>query len=278
MATMHDWVWFIFLIPKLSCANNLGANKYCAMIKQIWLEKYRPKVLNDVHGNTEIVDSLKVCVEQGKRLNNVGSVPHLILTGPPGVGKTSTVLCMARMLLGDKEKEAVKELNASDERGLEVVREEIKSFAVKKVNLPPNRTKVMILDEADSMTEGAQQALRMIISSNSDSTRFVLCCNDSGKIIDAIQSRCIVMRFSRLSDDDVRMNLKRIIENEKVLISENALKSLLFIADGDMRKAVNNLQACYQFLPNKASKRCAMQPILSLKTWCSTSVTRLTRH
>jgi replication factor C subunit 2/4 len=112
----------------------------------------------------------------------------------------------------------------------------------------------MILDEADSMTEGAQQALRMIISSNSDSTRFVLCCNDSGKIIDAIQSRCIVMRFSRLSDDEVRLNLKRIIENEKVRISENALKTLLFISDGDMRKAVNNLQACYQFLGSKLGR------------------------
>jgi len=122
----------------------------------------------------------------------------------------------------------------------------------------------MILDEADSMTEGAQQALRMIISGNSDSTRFVLCCNDSGKIIDAIQSRCIVMRLTRLSDEDVKMNLKRIIESEKVNITEDALKSLLFIADGDMRKAVNNLQACFQFLSNKSTDKITEDVVLNI--------------
>lgn len=105
----------------------------------------------------------------------------------------------------------MKELNASDERGIDVVRDEIKTFAGKKVNLPPNRTKIIILDEADSLTEAAQQALRMIISNNGDNTRFVLSCNDSTKIIDPIQSRCVIMRFSKLKENEVALNLKRVI-------------------------------------------------------------------
>jgi len=136
-------------------------------------------------------------------------------------------------------------LNASDERGIDVVREQIKKFAQKKVNLPPGHTKVIILDEADSLTEGAQHALRMIISNYSDTTRFILSCNDSQKIIEPIQSRCIMLRFSKLKDNEMEMNLKRVIEGEKIKITENAFNTLLFIADGDMRQAINNLQACY---------------------------------
>lgn len=163
-------------------------------MKQIWLEKYRPKTLNEVYGNIEQVNTLRACVAQG-------SIPNLILSGPPGVGKTSSVLCIVRELLDTYFKEATLELNASDERGIDVVRDQIKSFAQKKVPLPPGRTKIIILDEADSLTDGAQHALRMIISNFSQTTRFVLSCNTSSKIIEPIQSRCIILRFGKLRDN-----------------------------------------------------------------------------
>lgn len=194
--------------------------------------------MSEVYGNTDQVNTLRACVGNG-------SIPNLILSGPPGVGKTSSVLCIVRELLGEKVRDAVLELNASDERGIEVVREQIKSFAHKKVTLPPGQTKVIILDEADSLTEGAQQALRMIISNFSDTTRFVLSCNNSQKIIDAIQSRCIILRFSKLQEVEVEKNLKRVVEGEGVKISSEAFQTLLFIADGDMRQAINNIQACH---------------------------------
>lgn len=126
-----------------------------------------------------------------------------------------------------------------------MVRDQIKSFAQKKVSLPPGRTKIIVLDEADSLTEGAQHALRMIISNFSETTRFVLSCNTSSKIIEPIQSRCIILRFGKLKENEVELNLKRVIDGEKVKITEQAFKSLLFIADGDMRQAVNNIQACH---------------------------------
>jgi replication factor C subunit 2/4 len=165
-------------------------------MKEIWLEKYRPKVLSEVFGNTDPLNTLKACVQQG-------NIPHLILTGPPGTGKTSSVLCIVNELLGEANKHAVKELNASDERGIDVVRTTIKSFAQKECHLPKGLTKVIILDEADSLTEGAQQALRMIMSNYAETTRFVLSCNNSSKIIEPIQSRCIILRFSKLKDSEV---------------------------------------------------------------------------
>ncbi len=174
-------------------------------MKQIWLEKYRPKTLNEVYGNIEQVNTLRSCVAQG-------SVPNLILAGPPGVGKTSSVLCIVRELLESQFKEATLELNASDQRGIDVVRDQIKSFAQKKVSLPQGKTKIIVLDEADSLTEGAQHALRMIISNFSETTRFVLSCNTSSKIIEPIQSRCIILRFGKLKDNEVELNLKRVIE------------------------------------------------------------------
>eukprot|EP01015_Nassula_variabilis_P015103 TRINITY_DN2260_c0_g1_i2.p2 TRINITY_DN2260_c0_g1~~TRINITY_DN2260_c0_g1_i2.p2 ORF type:complete len:175 (-),score=40.32 TRINITY_DN2260_c0_g1_i2:62-586(-) len=166
------------------------------MSDEIWLEKYRPKTLEEVQGNPDTITQLKVIAEEG-------NVPHMILVGPPGIGKTSSILCLARTLLKDQFQAAVLELNASDERGIDVVRDRIKSFAQKKVTLPEGLHKIIILDEADSLTDGAQQALRMIISDYSDTTRFVLSCNDSTKLIDAIQSRCAILRFAKLNDEQV---------------------------------------------------------------------------
>ena len=130
-----------------------SASTEAASFEQPWLEKYRPQQIHDIVGNEETVGRLEVLAQQG-------NMPNLILSGPPGTGKTTSVLALARTLLGDAFKEGVLELNASDDRGIEVVRGRIKAFAQKKVTLPPGKHKVIILDEADSMTEGAQQAMR----------------------------------------------------------------------------------------------------------------------
>eukprot|EP00331_Platyophrya_macrostoma_P015342 CAMPEP_0176470450 /NCGR_PEP_ID=MMETSP0127-20121128/40460_1 /TAXON_ID=938130 /ORGANISM="Platyophrya macrostoma, Strain WH" /LENGTH=259 /DNA_ID=CAMNT_0017864741 /DNA_START=149 /DNA_END=928 /DNA_ORIENTATION=+ len=137
------------------------------------------------------------------------------------------------------------ELNASDERGIDVVREKIKGFAQMKANLPPGLHKIIILDEADSLTEGAQQALRMIISDYSDTTRFILSCNDSTKLIDAIQSRFAILRFTKLNDKQVLGRLQQIVEREKIKCDNSGYEALIFTAEGDMRQAINNLQATH---------------------------------
>ncbi|KRW98377.1 P-loop containing nucleoside triphosphate hydrolase [Pseudocohnilembus persalinus] len=192
----------------------------------------------ELEGNENQVQKLKKIVEDG-------NIPNMILVGPPGIGKTSSVLCIAKQLLQDKYKEAVLEKNASDDRGIDVVRQEIKEFSQKKVNLREGLHKIIILDEADSMTEGAQQALRMIISDNSETTRFVLSCNDSTKLIDAIQSRCAILRFTKLTEKEILKRIMKIIELENIPYDEDALSMLLFTTDGDMRQAINNLQATY---------------------------------
>ena len=206
-----------------------------------------------------------------KSMVDQGSVPHLILSGPPGVGKTSSVLCIVRELLGAQFKEATLELNASDERGIDVVRQQIKSFAQKKVALAPGKTKIIVLDEADSLTEGAQHALRMVMSNFSETTRFVLSCNTSSKIIEPIQSRCMILRFSRLREEDIERNLQRVIEGEGVKITEQAFKTLVFIADGDMRQAINNLQACH--FASRGSTLSIQTRTPSTTRQCCTSVT-----
>lgn len=152
-------------------------------------------------------------------------------------------MCLAREMLKETVKDAVLELNASDERGIDVVRDKIKSFAHQKVAVPENMHKIIILDEADSMTESAQQALRMVMTEYSDTTRFALACNDSSKIIEPIQSRCAIIRFTKLSDEEVLERLNFVIQEENVDADESGLQALLFTAEGDMRYALNNLQA-----------------------------------
>lgn len=150
---------------------------------------------------------------------------------------------MNEMLGAELAKEAVLELNASDDRGIDVVRNRIKAFATKKVNLPPNRHKMIILDEADSMTSGAQQALRRIMEMYSGTTRFALACNTSSKIIEPIQSRCAILRFGKLKEGDVLERLEFIAKAEKVTVDDSGYDALLFVADGDMRQGINSLQA-----------------------------------
>jgi replication factor C subunit 2/4 len=169
----------------------------------------------------------------------------MILVGPPGTGKTTSINALARQLLGESFKKATLELNASDDRGLEAVREKIKSFAAQKVPLPEGKHKIIILDEADSMTENAQQALRIIISDFSHTTRFALACNDSTKIIEPIQSRCNILRYSKLKTDEIRERLLKIIEIEAINCDEGGLNALIETAEGDMRFALNNLQSTF---------------------------------
>lgn len=208
------------------------------IFEQPWLEKYRPAVIKDIVGNEETVGRLEVLAQQG-------NMPNLILAGPPGTGKTTSILALARALLGDSFKEGVLELNASDDRGIDVVRNRIKAFAQKKVTLPPGRHKVILLDEADAMTEGAQQAMRRTMEIYSSTTRFALACNMSEKIIEPIQSRCAVLRYSKLSDQQVLKRLQDVLQMENVSSNEAGLEALIFTAEGDMRQALNNAQATH---------------------------------
>lgn len=200
------------------------------------VEKYRPILLSDIVGNEETVERLKIIAKDG-------NMPHLIISGMPGIGKTTSILCLARALLGPSYKEAVLELNASDERGIDVVRSRIKTFAQKKVTLPAGHQKIVILDEADSMTAGAQQALRRTMEIYSSTTRFAFACNQSNKIIEPLQSRCAILRYARLTDAQVVKRLMEIITAEKVDYSEEGVAALVFSAEGDMRQAINNLQS-----------------------------------
>jgi replication factor C subunit 2/4 len=202
-----------------------------------WIEKYRPQTLDEVVGNTEAVSRLNSIAE-------VGNLPNIILAGPPGVGKTTSVLALARKMLGDAYKNAVLELNASDARGIDVVRNKIKMFAQKKVTLPPGKHKLIILDEADSMTSAAQQALRRTMEIYSSTTRFAIACNMSTKIIEPIQSRCAVLRYTRLSDAEILVRLQQVCSDEKVNYDKSGLEAIIFAAEGDMRNALNSLQSC----------------------------------
>jgi len=204
--------------------------------EQPWLEKYRPTVMEDIVGNEDTVGRLQMLAQQG-------NMPNLILSGPPGTGKTTSVLALARTLLGDAFKDGVLELNASDDRGIEVVRGRIKAFAQKKVTLPAGKHKIIILDEADSMTDGAQQAMRRTMELYSSTTRFALACNLSEKIIEPIQSRCAVLRYSKLTDEQVLKRLQEVLHKETAPFNEQGLEALIFTAEGDMRQALNNAQA-----------------------------------
>uniref|UniRef100_A0A1B0C6K2 Replication factor C subunit 2 n=1 Tax=Glossina palpalis gambiensis TaxID=67801 RepID=A0A1B0C6K2_9MUSC len=187
-----------------------------------WIEKYRPTKFDEIVGNEETVCRLSVFATQG-------NAPNIIIAGPPGVGKTTTIQCLARILLGDSFKEAVLELNASNERGIDV--------------LLSRRHKIVILDEADSMTEGAQQALRRTMEIYSNTTRFALACNTSEKIIEPIQSRCAMLRFTKLSDAQVLAKIIEVCRREELEYDEDGLEAIVFTAQGDMRQALNNLES-----------------------------------
>lgn len=200
----------------------------------IWTEKYRPKTLDDVVGQKEIVARLKSYVK-------TGSLPHLLFTGPAGIGKTTSAVALAREFFGENWQVNFRELNASDERGIDVVRNQIKQFA-RTAPMGDADFKILFLDEADALTNDAQAALRRTMENYAYTCRFILSCNYSSKIIDPIQSRCAIYRFRPLDREAITEELNRIAKTEGLTISEDAMSAIIYVAQGDMRKAINALQ------------------------------------
>jgi replication factor C subunit 2/4 len=240
-----------FFAPKSKASksegDDLGQDKKCIP----WVEKYRPRGLDAVCAQEEAVSMLKSVLTKGDEL------PNLLFYGPPGTGKTSTIIACARDLFGNLYSERILELNASDERGIDVVRHKVKEFAQKTANSSrsdgkkcPNY-KLIILDEADSMTKSAQEALRRTMEVYSKTTRFCLLCNYVSRIIDPITSRTAKFRFRLLPSEIQRRQIDMIVEKESVNISQNGIDKLIEVAGGDMRRAITYLQSLHRLNPDE---------------------------
>lgn len=203
------------------------------MLEEIWTEKYRPKKLSDVVGQEHITKRLESFVKNR-------SLPHCLFAGPSGVGKTTCALAIAYELFEKQWKSNFLDLNASDERGIDIIRIKVKDFA--RTMPLSGLFKIVYLDEADSLTKDAQHALRRIMENYSSTCRFILACNYSSKIILPIQSRTAVFRFAALKEDNVISFLKNIASSEKLDVDESAYKSIVYLSEGDMRRAINVLQ------------------------------------
>lgn len=204
------------------------------MAIDIWTEKYRPQTLGDVVGQKNIIEKLKAFVSEK-------SLPHCLFAGSAGIGKTTSAIAMAKELYGGQWSHNFMETNASDERGIDVVRTKIKNFA--RVKPLGTDFKIIFLDECDSLTPPAQQALRRTMEKYSNTTRFILSCNYPSKIIAPIQSRCAIFRFGPISDKDIKKRLNHIAEQEKITIKDDGMESLIEVSSGDMRQATNLLQS-----------------------------------
>lgn len=201
----------------------------------MWSEKYRPATLAEMRNQADAVGRLK-------RFAETKAMPHCLFAGPPGTGKTTAALCLAHDLFGERFMDAFMELNASDARGIDVIRTTVKEFA-RMATISEVPFKILVLDEADNMTADAQHALRRTMERYTDTCRFILSCNYSGKIIEPIQSRCAIFRFVPLNEEDVAGYLKTIGEKEHVRLEDSGLRALTDASEGDLRKAINTLQA-----------------------------------
>ncbi|XVE60298.1 hypothetical protein DITRI_Ditri05aG0117600 [Diplodiscus trichospermus] len=224
-----------------------------------WVEKYRPQSLADVAAHRDIVDTID-------RLTSENRLPHLLLYGPPGTGKTSTILAVARKLYGAQYHNMILELNASDDRGIDVVRQQIQDFASTQSFSfgAKSSVKLILLDEADAMTKDAQFALRRVIEKYTKNTRFALICNHVNKIIPALQSRCTRFRFAPLDAVHVTERLKHVIEAEGLDVPDSGLGALVRLSNGDMRKALNILQSTHmasQQITEEAVYLCTGNPL-----------------
>ena len=202
----------------------------------MWVEKYRPTKLSEIVNQTEIIGSLEALIKDPT------DMPHLLFSGSAGVGKTTTALCLSRQILGEYAKDYTLELNASDERGIEMVRQKVKKFSrfAGMVDVP---FKIIILDEADEMTSAAQTALRRIIEDTAKICRFILIANNISKIIEPIQSRCATFKFTSVPEEDVITRLEEIAKKEKVKTDKKGLKEIYEYTEGDLRHAINLMQA-----------------------------------
>ena len=201
----------------------------------MWAEKYRPKTLDGIRNQKEIVGRLKKFAE-------TKAMPHCLFAGPPGTGKTTAALCLAHDLFGERFMDVFMELNASDARGIDVIRTTVKEFArIATISEAP--FKILVLDEADHMTADAQHALRRTMERYTSTCRFILSCNYSSRIIEPIQSRCALFRFPPLHGEDVSAYLLDIAKKEDVKTEESGVKAIIEVSEGDLRKAVNTLQA-----------------------------------
>jgi replication factor C subunit 3/5 len=200
-----------------------------------WVEKYRPAKLDELIAHEEIIQILN-------RLIDSNQLPHLLFHGPPGTGKTSTIIACAKKMFGEHYNSMTLELNASDDRGIDVVRDQIKDFAGTQ-KLFSRGVKLVILDEADAMTNDAQSALRRVIEKYTVNTRFCMICNYVNKIMPALQSRCTKFRFAPLKPDQIRGRLSDIVAAEKVNIDTSGSEAILALADGDLRRVLNLLQS-----------------------------------
>ena len=202
---------------------------------EVWSEKYRPKVLNDVINQKHVIERVKAFVKEK-------NIPHMLFAGPAGCGKTATAIAIAYELYEDNWKQNILNLNASDERGIDVIRGKVKDFARTKAisNVP---FKLIFLDESDALTPEAQQALRRIMETFTNLSRFILAANYSSRIIEPIQSRCAIFRFTSLKESDIEQYIDRIEKGEKLKIDDKAIEAIIKLSEGDLRKVANILQA-----------------------------------
>jgi len=217
-------------------------------MSKLWVEKYRPTKINNIISQNDILNSFK-------NILTLKNMPHLLFFGPSGCGKTSTILALAKDLFGEYFKERVIELNASDERGIKVIREKIKIYAKTAINNKENLPswKIIILDEADSMTVDSQFALRKIMEDYSDITRFCIICNYHHKIIDPIVSRCTLYRFKPITPINLKKTILNISKKENIKCNSSTIDLIVNISRGDLRKGINLLQKCKNTMNNNTT-------------------------